>query len=69
VGHVSIPEEILDGSREDECYERARQKLVDLEMDKPRADDLDAARGVLFGSLAGLALILWAGYAIARWLA
>jgi hypothetical protein len=53
---------------EDEAYNRARQKLVDMEFDLDRdRDPLDPARGIVFGILAALALWGWLIFAVWRW--
>lgn len=52
-------------------YERVAIERLSIE-EKPsefdRLDDLDPARGIIFGVLAGIALVVWVYYAgVWRW--
>jgi hypothetical protein len=55
---------------EDRAYEDARQRALDkFTFDRPEVEDrLDPARGIIFGTLAGAALIIWAGFWLWRYL-
>jgi hypothetical protein len=55
---------------EDAAYEDSRQRALDkFTFDRPEVEDrLDPARGIIFGTLAGAALIIWAGFWLWRYL-
>lgn len=56
---------------EDAAYEEARQRALDkFTFDRPQEveeDRLDPARGIIFGTLAGIVVIAWAYYSLWRW--
>lgn len=67
MGQIAVAPEQDEDRLYEEAEQRARDRLTFPPPPAEAEDRLDPARGMIFGTLCGIALITWAGFAIWKW--